>query len=128
PVLMMARFVRLATPGAMPGSRRSLVRRGAGGKGSSEGCLVVGTGRLSLSRQAFGRLNRHEFPIKQQIVDDFQRAGDEERQVDERGPGKPETDEKRTGGRTDRTRHPCYSSRGRSLLRTHDGHDVGLPG
>ena len=44
-----------------------------------------------LPRNLLGRPHRDERPIEQQVVDDLQRAGDEERQVDQRRPREHET-------------------------------------
>src|SRR5258708_14689814 len=75
-----------------------------------------------------GRMEADESPVQQQIVDDFQRPGDEEGQVDERRPCKQESGEDRSNGGAGGACHSGYARGGGSLFRANDGHGVRLPG
>src|SRR5258708_24797210 len=76
--------------------------------------------------QFLGWLNSYESFIEQQIVDDFQCAGDEEWRIDPRRPGKHKSHEQGTDGSAHRARHASDSSRRRPFIRTHHCHGVGL--
>ena len=71
-----------------------------------------------------GRPHGSELPEKQQVVDDLERAADQERQnLERRGEGRASN--RRTCGRGKATRHGG-KARSRSALRWGDhGHDIG---
>ena len=52
-------------------------------------------------RYFFRRTDGHKSPVQQQVVDNLQRAGNEERQVDQRRSSKHEADEERAERRAD---------------------------
>src|ERR1700719_1886927 len=69
----------------------------------------------------------YKFSIEQQIVENFECAGDKEGHIDPGKPGKHKPDEQGANGRARGSRHARYSCCGGSLFVAHHGHDVGLP-
>src|SRR5437667_7868169 len=89
---------------------------------------------LFLSRQCLELIalfrwpDRPELPVQHKVVRDFERPGNEERNINQRGTGEQEAGK----DRADRgSRGPCYardSTSRRSFFGPHHSHRVGLPG
>src|ERR1700730_1723267 len=76
----------------------------------------------------FGRLNRYKLLMEQEIVENFQPAGDEEGHIDPRRPGEHEPHKQGTDGGSRGSRHTGNARCRRSLFLAHHRHDVGPPG
>src|ERR1700676_1072307 len=74
-----------------------------------------------------GRLNGYKCLVEQEIVDDFQCAGDEKGGADQRRLRKEKSHKQRANRRTSSARDSRETARGGPFLRWNHRHDIGLP-
>ena len=80
--------------------------------------------RVSFFRRADG----DKLFIKEEVVENLEAAGDEERDADEGRSGEEETGEERADRRAGSARDSGNSAGGGALFGRHNGHGVGLAG
>src|SRR6201981_2942854 len=89
---------------------------------------------LFLSRQCLELIglfrwpDRPELPVQHKVVRDFERPGNEERNINQRGTGEQEAGKDRADRGSRGPRYARDSTSRRALLGSHHSHRVGLPG
>jgi len=91
---------------------------------ANEGVRDVGRLRVSFFRRAYG----DKLFIKEEVVQNLEASGDEERDADEGRSGEEETGEERADRRASSARHSSNPAGGGALFGRNNGHGVGLPG